>query len=92
MHGDDPLQYNETSVFGRLGENHGGVDRPMDPVRCRTPDEFPQIMSVFPGELRTNTERSYKKICPKWTFEGRYYFCPYILKGGSIKNEEYACG
>ena len=41
-YGQDLLQYNETSVFGRLGENHGGVERPMDPVNCRTPDDFPQ--------------------------------------------------
>ena len=41
-YGEELLQHNETSVFGRLGENHGGVERPMDPVSCRTPDEFPQ--------------------------------------------------
>ena len=36
-------QHDDTSVrkAGRLGENHGGVERPMDPVSCRTPECIP---------------------------------------------------
>ena len=40
----DPPQHNETSVEGRLGENHGGAEGPMDPVSCRTSDDLPQRM------------------------------------------------
>ena len=42
-HGREASQHNETSVEGRLGENHGGVERPMDPVSCRTPECIPDI-------------------------------------------------
>ena len=55
VYGHEASQHNETSVERRLGENHGGVERPMDPVSCRTSDDFP----VFPGLSGTNTERSY---------------------------------
>ena len=37
----DPPQHNETSVEGRLGENHGGAEGPMEPVSCRTSDDLP---------------------------------------------------
>ena len=40
----EPSQHDETSVPGypgRLGENHGGVERPMEPVSCRTPEWIP---------------------------------------------------
>ena len=46
---NETSQNDETSVPGkpgRLGENHGGVERPMDPVSCRTPDEFPVDMII----------------------------------------------
>ena len=41
VYGHEASQHNETSVEGRLGENHGGVERPMDPVSCRTPECIP---------------------------------------------------
>ena len=58
VYGHEASQYNETSVERRLGENHGGVKRPMDPVSCRTSDDFP----VFPGLSGTNTEKQFEEV------------------------------
>lgn len=68
-YGEELLQHNETSVFGRLGENHGGVERPMDPVSCRTPDEFPQDRFLcFRGSRGQIREDHKKKNRPERTF------------------------
>ena len=43
--GHEASQHDETSVEGRLGENRGGVERPMDPKSYRTSECIP----CFPG-------------------------------------------
>ena len=44
--GHESSQHNETSVEGRLGENRGGVNRPMDPESHRTSECIPYSRGV----------------------------------------------
>ena len=83
-HGREASQHNETSVKGRLGENHGGVERPMDPVSCRTPDEFPADMNLLirgcRGQIRNEEIKNLSR--PYRTAEAGRFARPVIHRGG----------
>ena len=44
--GKEASQHDETSVYGRLGENRGGVERPMDPEAAGHLNAFPVSWGV----------------------------------------------
>ena len=61
---NEASQNDETSVPGkpgRLGENHGGVERPMASVSCRTSEEIPQELSCTSGGAEDKYGRTITK-------------------------------
>ena len=79
---NEASQNDETSVPGkpgRLGENHGGVERPMVSVSCRTSEEIPQELSCTSGGAEDKYGRTItKNVCGFMRTES---FCSPLIHG-----------